>query len=280
MEAIHYYNGQYLKKEEIHISPDDVGFLRGHGVFDFFRVEHGVPVFMEDHLNRLEASAAGMNIQMPMSRNELKEIIHHLIGANKIPLSSIKVFLTGGLTSDGFTPSEPTVLILNQPFKEPDQGVYKSGSSLMLYDYHRDFPTVKSTQYAKALSLQKEWQKDGHIDVLYHDGEFVSEVSRSSVFMFKDGVLKTNKRDVLKGMTQTNVLRAAEGHFEVVIDDIKLKELLAADEMFITSTTKRVLPIVKLGGHVIGNGEIGENTKKLMAVFNTYIEDYINQHQR
>ena len=98
--------------------------------------------------------------------------------------------------------------------------------------------------------------------------------------MFKDGVLKTNKRDVLKGMTQTNVLRAAEGHFEVVIDDIKLKELLASDEMFITSTTKRVLPIVKLGDHVIGNGEIGENTKKLMAVFNTYIEDYINQHQR
>ena len=98
----------------------------------------------------------------------------------------------------------------------------------MLYNYHRDFPTVKSTQYAKALSLQKEWQKEGHIDVLYHNGEWVSEVSRSSIFFFKDGVLRTNKRDVLKGMTQTNVLRAVEGHFEVLIDDIKLDELLGA----------------------------------------------------
>lgn len=280
MEAIHYYNGQYLKKEEIHISPDDVGFLRGHGVFDFFRVEQGVPVFIEDHLDRLQASATGINIQMPMSKDELKGIILHLVDTNNIPISSVKVFLTGGLTSDGFTPSEPTVLILNQPFKEPDKGVYKTGASLMLYDYHRDFPTVKSTQYAKALSLQKEWQKDGHIDVLYHDGEMVSEVSRSSVFLFKDGVLKTNKRDVLKGMTQTNVLRAVEGHFKVVIDDIKLDELLAADEMFITSTTKRVLPIVKLGDHIIGKGEVGENTEKLMKVFNAYIQNYIIQHQR
>lgn len=279
MDAIHYFNGEYLKKEEIRISPDDVGFLRGHSVFDFFRIEQGVPVFMEDHLDRLEASAAGMRIEMPMSRAALKDIIFQLIKTNNLDMASLKVFLTGGLTTDGFTPSEPTVLILNQPFKEPDQGVYETGASLLLHQYHRDFPKVKTTQYAKALSLQKEWQKDGHIDVLYHNGELVSEVSRSSVFIFKKGILKTNKRDVLKGITQTNVLRAIEGHFEVEVGDIKLEELLAADEMFITSTTKRILPIVKVDNKRIGAGVIGENTKKLMELFNAYLADYISQHQ-
>ncbi len=280
MEAIHYYNGEFLKKEEIHISPDDVGFLRGHGCFDFFRVENGVPIFLDDHLERLKASAEGLNIEMPMTLEELKAIIFELIDKNKLPLSSIKVFLTGGLTQDGFTPSTPTVLILNQPFKEPDQGMYETGASLMLYDYHRDFPTVKSTQYAKALALQKDWQKEGHIDVLYHDGEWISEVSRSSVFFFKDGVLRTNKDEVLKGITQTNVLRAAMDQFEIRVDDIKLSELLAADEMFITSTTKRILPIIKVGDQKIGNGLIGGNTRKMEELFSSFVEEYINQHQR
>lgn len=280
MEAIHYYNGDYLKKEEIYISPDDVGFLRGHGCFDFFRVEKGVPIFVDDHLERLKASAEGLNIEMPMSLEEIKTIIFELIDRNKLPLSSIKVFLTGGLTQDGFTPSTPTILILNQPFKEPDQGIYETGASLMLYNYHRDFPAVKSTQYAKALALQKDWQKEGHIDVLYHDGKWVSEVSRSSVFFFKDGVLRTNKNDVLKGITQTNVHRAAASYFEIRVADITVDEVLEADEMFITSTTKRILPIVMVGDHKIREGQIGSRTIRLNEIFSDYLQAYINQYAR
>jgi branched-chain amino acid aminotransferase len=279
MEALHYYNGQYLKKHEIHISPDDVGFLRGHGVFDFFRVEQGVPIFIEDHLDRLEASAKGFNIPMPMSRNALKEIIAHLIEANDYTLSSIKVILTGGLSVDGFSPSNPTILVLHQPFEGPDPKIYEIGASLMLYQYHRDFPTVKSTQYAKALALQVDWKTAGHIDVLYHDNELISEVSRSSVFLFKNGVLKTNRQNVLKGITQTNVIRAVEGHYPIDITDIKLEEVWAADELFITSTTKKVLPIVKVGEDLIAGGEVGEQTKHVKDIFNNYLADYITQHQ-
>lgn len=279
MEAIHYYNGQYLKKDEINISPDDVGFLRGYGVFDFFRVEQGVPVFVEDHLNRLFASAEGFNIQMPLTKDEIKEIMAHLIETNKIPQSSLKIFTTGGITSDGFSPSQPTVLILHQSFTAPDELVYRKGASLMLHNYHRDSPGVKSLQYAQALALQKTWLNEGHIDVLYHDGDLISEVSRSSVFLFKDGVLRTNQKDVLKGITQTNVLRAAEGFFPIEIGDIKLHELLDADEVFISSTTKRILPIVKVGESLIGDGQVGKLSNKLMEIFATYIKAYIIRHQ-
>jgi len=280
MEAIHYYNGQYLKKNEISISPDDVGFLRGYGVFDFFRVEEGIPIFLDDHLDRLVASAQGIGIEMTLTRKELEVIIYDLIKKNGLPVSSIKIFLTGGLTIDGFTPSEPTILILNQPFSEPQEGIYKTGASLMLYNYQRDFPTVKSTQYVKALELQKAWQKDGHIDVLYHNGEYISEVSRSSVFIFKNGVLKTNKKEVLKGITQTNVLRALKKKFPIEVGDIKLNEVLNADEMFITSTTKRILPIIKVGEQLIGKGKIGELTNEAIQEFSVYVKDYINQHRQ
>jgi len=280
MEALHYYNGQYLKKHEIHISPDDVGFLRGHGVFDFFRVEHGIPLFVEDHLDRLEASAEGFNIPMPMSREGLVEIIHHLIATNAYDSSSIKVIFTGGLSTDGFSPSKPTVLVLHQPFEGPDPKLYETGASLMLHHYHRDLPKIKSTQYAKALALQADWKSQGHIDVLYHEDHLISEVSRSSVFLFKDGILRTNEKNVLKGITQTNVIRAIEGHYPVEISDIKLEEVLTADELFITSTTKRVLPIVKVGENLVAGGKVGEHTKHVIDIFDNYITSYITQHQR
>ena len=91
MEPIHYYNGEYLKKkEDIHISPDDVDFLRGHRSFDFFRLR--MILFFGRPFESFRGFCVDLNIEMPMSKEEIKLIIHQLIERNDLPLSSIKIF--------------------------------------------------------------------------------------------------------------------------------------------------------------------------------------------
>ena len=276
MEALHYYNEKYLKKNEISISPDDVGFTRAHAVFEYFRVENAQPIFMQDHLDRLWRSASGLNINIPKSREELIEIINELVASNGLESSAIKIMVTGGVSTNGFSPGEPTLLVMNLPFQSIDQKLYENGASVMVYEYQRDLPSLKSVEYAQALALEAQWKSEGHIDVLYHQGGIVSEVSRSSVFIVKDGAIKTNKVGVLAGVTQKNVIRAIGHQFPVEIGEITLNELIGADEFFITSTSKRVLPIVKVENELIGDGKPGKVSRKIKIQFEDYIKGLLN----
>lgn len=275
MNPVHYFKGEFVEKEHIHISVDNVGFLRGYGVFEFFKANGEQPLFMEDHLDRLFRSAKGMNMAVPLSKQEIAGLVNELLRRNGFAYSSVKILLTGGDSVDGFTPGEPEIIILNNPFVDGSDKLYEDGASLMLYKYQRDFPAIKSLYYATTVALQSEWKTRGHIDVLYHNGEEISEVSRSNVFVFKNGVLKTNEDGVLGGITRMHALRAARSNFEVEIGAISLSELLEADEVFITSTTKKVLPIVKLDEQLIGDGKPGVQTKKMIEIFDQYIKDYL-----
>ncbi|KYG78393.1 hypothetical protein AWW68_06400 [Roseivirga spongicola] len=275
MNPVHYFKGEFVEKERIHISVDNVGFLRGYGVFEFFKAHGKQSLFMEDHLDRLFRSARGMNMTVPLSKQEIAGLVNELLRRNGFAYSSVKILLTGGDSVDGFTPGEPEIIILNNTFTDASDNLYQDGASLMLYKYQRDFPAIKSLYYATTVALQSEWKSKGHIDVLYHNGEEISEVSRSNVFVFKNGVLKTNEDGVLGGITRMHALRAARSNFEVEIGAVSLSELLEADEVFITSTTKKVLPIIRLDEQLIGDGKPGVQTKKMIEIFDQYIEDYL-----
>lgn len=278
-ETVHYFNGKFVYKHQIQFSIDDVSILRGYAVFDFFKAKGAIPIFLEDHLDRLEHSSAKLNLELPFTREEIKSVINELVAKNQFSYSSFKIIVTGGESPDGFSPGKPQVVILHTAFQDLSADLYENGVSLMLHKYHRDFPEVKSTYYAQALSLQKLWMSDGHTDVLYHDGTYISEASRSNVFYFDGDILKTNQEGVLSGVTRKNVLKSAADFFEVVIGPIRLDELLKAKEVFITSSTKRVMPIVKLGDQLIGDGKVGEKTKKMMQVFDQYIAKYVSERE-
>lgn len=276
--AIHFFNGDFIPKEAIKFSINDVGILRGYGLFDFFRVLDGVPVFMDDHLDRFERSAKLMGMELPYSRQKIEEAIRELIKVNGLPLGSIKLVLTGGESPDGFASGKPNLVILNEALRLLPEHKYTEGVSLMTLDYTRDFPLAKSTNYAVAVGLQREWLQKGHEDVLYHAGGKVWEVSRSNVFFFKEGKLITNEDGVLLGITRKHVLKIAEGMFEVEIRDFTLDELLASEEMFITGSNRQLLPVVKLDDKVIANGKVGERTGKLVEELGAYVSKYVRAH--
>jgi len=278
-ELKHYHNGEILLESEIAYSVNDVGLLRGYGVFDFFRVEGKTPVFIEEHLDRFEHSAKGLDIAIPISRDAIKKVVSELIGINKLPSGTIKIVLTGGDSIDGFTPGKPNMTILNKPITYPSELAYSEGAGLMLHEFQREFPDVKSTNYLTALKLHKTWAAEGFIDVLYHSKDRVWEVSRSSIYFFDGNKLVTNKEGVLKGITSTKVLEACKGLFDIEVRPMSLEELMNAEEVFITSSTKLVMPIVRLGDKVIGTGKPGIKTEQVKEAYNNLVETYIIDHE-
>lgn len=274
--AIQFFNGEFLPQEAIKFSINDVGILRGYGIFDYFRAINQVPVFMEDNLERFERSARIMGIDLPYTREKLESVIQELATINGFEEGYIKMVMTGGESPDGFSPGKPNLAILNHPLVRLAAHKFTEGVSVMTYDYTRDFPEAKSTHYAMAVRLQKYWAPAGHEDVLYHAGGQVSEVSRSNVFFFKGNELITNEEGVLMGITRKKALMLAEADHEIVIRDFTLDELLAADEVFMTGTNKEVMPIVKLDDKTIANGKPGPKTIALLAKYRGYVNDYVN----
>lgn len=268
-------NGSPTPAAEAKLHVSDLGLQRGYAVFDFFRVVGGVPLFIDDYLARFERSVARLHLALPFSLVALKRQVHDLIKLNEATDAGFKFLLTGGYTPDGYTPAEPNLLMMMYPYRKPDERLYSKGATLITHEYVRAIPEVKTTNYAVAISLLPQQREAGAVDILYHQGGLVSETARSSIFAVKDGVVRTPGDRILKGVTRKQVLALAKNHFDVLEAGLTLDDLKKADEVFITSSIKGVMPIVALGGVTIGAGQPGEVVNHLMKLFEEHVEAYV-----
>ena len=277
---IKYYNinGEIVPIEKAVINVKDLGFLRGYSVFDFFRIYKGQPVFIEDHLDRLEYSSEKLGLLLPYSRAEIVEMIIALAQANQLAYGGIKIILTGGYSLDGFLPTTPNFVMIVSKLATYPESYYTKGIKLMAYQYTRETPYTKTTNYLKPISLQKEIEEAEAFDVLYHDGEFISESARSNFFIVnEEGTIITPDRDALRGITRKHVLKIAQEHFNVEIRPVSLQEARLAKEAFMTSSTKAIMPIRQVDFWRINKGIIGDTTKQMMALFKQYVEDHVGE---
>ncbi|MEM1124870.1 MAG: aminotransferase class IV, partial [Bacteroidota bacterium] len=275
---IKYYNvnGVIVPIEEAVINVKDLGFLRGYSVFDFFRIYKRQRVFIEDHLARLEKSAGILGLAIPYTKEELVTKIVELAEANKMETGGIKIVLTGGYSSNGWLPSAPNFVMIASEIPVYPESMYAKGVKLMTYQYTRETPYTKTTNYLVPITIQKEIEAAEAFDVLYHDGEFISESARSNFFIVNhNGTIITPDKDALQGITRKHVLEVARQHFEVEIRPVTLKEAREAREAFMTSSTKGVLPVRQVDFWRINEGVIGATTKKLRILFQQHIEDYL-----
>ena len=245
MTEFAYVNGDILPIEKAQIGINDLGLLRGYGVFDFFRAIDGQPVFMEKHLDRFENSMRLLNLNLPVSREHLRENIREIVRLNVHPLLGIRLVGTGGYSLDGYTPAEkPNLLMIAKPFAFAP---FDKTMRLMLVEHERDLPEIKMLNYSLPISLLLKMKAENADDVLYHLNGFVSESSRSNFFMVKNGVLITPKSGVLRGITRRILMDLAAAEMPVEERDVTLAEVLAADEVFLSGSTKRVAPVVGIG---------------------------------
>ncbi len=250
-------------KATLHIS--DLAIQRGYGVFDFFKVEGNEPLFLEDYLERFYNSASMMYLRVPYSKDELREILQKLTSSNNLKVSGIKMILTGGYSENGFEPGKPNLIIQQQPLVLPTQVQIDNGISIITHEYLRDIPLAKTINYTTGIRLLHHMREQNADDVLYSVGGVVTEFPRCNFFIVtQEGNIITPANNILKGITRKNVLKLAIKKYKVEERDITIEEIFKAKEAFLTSTTKRVLPIVRIDQQQIGRGVPGTVTLELL----------------
>jgi D-alanine transaminase/branched-chain amino acid aminotransferase len=173
--------------------------------------------------------------------------------------------LTGGYSHDGFTMASPNLLITQQAFKANTE-IASTGIRLVSYSHQRQFPHVKTIDYLMAIWLQNYIAENKADDVLYQQNGIIAECPRANIFIVSaDGILLTPTNNILKGVIRKQVLSLAKARYKVEERDITLEELYSAKEVFITSSTKNILPVVQVDGHRIGDGKPGQMTISLLA---------------
>lgn len=261
-------NNEFIEEEKASLGVTDLSIQRGYGVFDFFRTVNYVPLFLDDYLDRFFNSAKILRLQIPQSRENIKQIITAMIRMNKTADSSFRLVLTGGYSPDYYEVLSPNFLILQQPVHLADKQTFDKGIKIILYEYMRDFPTVKSINYLVGVFLQHEIKNRNADDVLYYKDNKILEFPRSNVFaVTKEGTVVTPAENVLKGITRMKVLELARDKYAVEERAITVDEIKNAAEVFLTSTTKRIIPIIEIDGKKINNSKPGEVTTCLYNSF-------------
>lgn len=254
-------NGVFFEKNDAKISISDLSIQRGYGVFDFFRTVQNQPIFLEDHLGRFFYSASEMKLEPPFNRIQINELIYELIAKNNIPDSGIKIILTGGYSEDGFRLALPNLIITQAAFTFNNE-LFDNGMSLISYEHQRQLPHVKTIDYLQAILLQSYISENHADDVLYHNQTEIGECPRSNFFLVtSDNRVVTPLKNILKGVTRKRILELAGFNIEESV--LTLDDLKDAQEAFITSTTKNIVPVLKIDGKAIGNGRPGKITTEI-----------------
>jgi len=264
MKPFCFADGEIIESKSAIIHPMDLGLIRGYGIFDFFRSVNYKPLFLDHYLDRFIASADKTFLPLPYSRAELKQIIQELTEKNDMEQGGFRMILSGGLSENHFSPAEGKFFIFPESLLFPSDEKYNRGIKLLSLEYVRPIAEIKTTNYALSVWDSIRWKKEGAEDVLYHRDGLVSESSRSNFFIVKNGTVITPDKDILLGITRKHILQLVD---KVEIRPVTLTETLEADEAFISSTTKILLPVTQIDNHRIGYGKPGPVSMDILKKF-------------
>jgi len=273
----YYIDGQFVADEKAFISVNDIAVLRGFGVFDFLVTYNRRPFFLKEHVQRFENSARYIGLELKHTNPEICGIVEDTVKKNPHHTeSAIRIVYTGGISSDGVMPEGKGILmVMVTPRHELPKSWYTEGTKIITVDIERFIPASKSTCYLSAVVAQQQARKQGAAEAVYVDRHNrLLEGTTTNFLCFKNHRLITPDRDILPGITRSVILDLAKSFCEVEIRDIDRAELPEMEEVFITASNKEVVPIVQVNDLRIGNGRIGEQTRKIMRLFRDYTDAY------
>lgn len=268
MHGTAFFNDSLVEYKDLSLHISDIGIQRGYAIFDYFKVKDGKIRFGEDYFDRFYNSAELADLDVPLNREELASTINEIIEKNSSPTSYIKLLLTGGYSDNGFDYEKSNFVILNFEFAPQDPGLYENGINLISTFYQRSSPEIKTTNYFMSAALHKKRKQYEAMDVLYHLDGIVTETSRANFFIVRDDEIFTTEDDILHGVTRKNFIEKVDKHYMVNRQNVWLEDIWDADAAFITSTTKGVMPVVRIDDSIIGNGKVSDQMKDIMDIFN------------
>jgi len=269
-----YLNGQFLPLEEAKISVLDRGFIYGDGVYELVPVYGRRPYRLRQHLARLQRSLDGIRLANPHTDDEWEAIIAGLIGRMAFADQGVYLQVTRGAAKrDHAFPAgvAPTVFMMSNPLALPSREQIERGVAVVTAAderwLHCDLKTI--SLLGNVLARQLAVDAGATETVLFRNG-YLTEASASNVLLVRDGVIVAPPKDnqILPGITYDVAFELArEGGLPIQVRPVPKEEALAADEMWLSSSTKEVLAVTSLDGRPFGGGKPGSVFRKVHALF-------------
>lgn len=271
---IGFFNGKYSDINQLTLPITATTINRGYAAFEFFTMVNHKAFYLDRHLNRLFQTLKILRIQLDYDEIELTTIIQQLLHKNPTENISYKIFVIPEPDAAyDFFKGDLFIFPIINPIKETITA--KTGAKLLLKAYSRFLPEAKTTNYTAFIYWENEVLKQQAIDVLYFDSDYIRETSRSNIFIVKNNIIYTPKTAVLKGITRSIVIDLIQqNNFNFEEKEISLAELLLADEVFVSSTTREIMPITYIDAILINQGKIGNITRQLMSDFSILKNNY------
>jgi D-alanine transaminase len=282
-----FLNGKLLPSEQASVSVLDRGFIFGDGVYELVPVYSRVPFRLEEHLARLERSLGEVKIRNPYSRSQWRAHIYGLIDAQAADDQSVYFQVTRGVAKrDHAFPkgTEPTVFMMSNPLVNPLPALVEKGAAALTAVDNRWLRCdIKSISLVGNVLLRQLSAEAGAVEtILFRDGS-LTEASASNVFIVKRGVIHSPPKSnlILPGITYDVVVELARANgLPLELRDIPQAEVRAADEVWVTSSSKEVLAIVELDGRPVGDGRPGPVFRRMFQLYQEFKQKVMRAGKR
>jgi len=276
VESLCYLNGEFMPLADARIPVLDRGFIFGDGVYEVIPVYGRMLFRLEEHLARLAYSLRSIRLANPHDARTWATLLGTVVDRNPWDDQSVYLQVTRGVAprSHEFPQTPPTVFIMANPLKTPPPESRERGVAVVTReDYRWRRCDIKSVSLLANVLLRQEAEDAGAAEtVLLRDGN-VTEASASNVYVVKNGVIASPPKDnlILPGITYDLVLELARGAgLPVEVRPVAAAELLAADEVWLSSSTREVQPVTRVDGKLVGTGRPGPGFARMYQLFQDY----------
>lgn len=272
-----YLNGRLVAAEQATVSVFDSGFLHGGTAFTTMLARNGVVFRLGRHIERLMGTVELLGFRCDATAEELTGATYDVLKANELRDARMRITLSPGSTKGG----EPTTVVTAEPLPEYPAEWYTKGISVVVTSYKQavgdpTFGAKTGCYFPRVLARQEAASKGAEEALWFTPDNRLAEACFCNVFIVLEGVVRTPPRDtpVLPGIVREAVLELCrrDGIEAAAEGPLTVKEMLAAEEMFLTSSTMGIRPVVLIERHTVGEGRCGELTKKLMDAYRGLVE--------
>lgn len=283
MTAMVNVNGKITDQANAVVSVFDHGFLYGEGVYETLRTYSGQPFLFDRHMRRLRKSASMLSLSVPAANEDIDDRFRETMKAAGLGTQGREAYLRilvtrgiGELTYDPAACGDPTIVIIAKPHVDPPVEAFERGVTVALVDIVRNHPgsvnpLIKSNNLLNnALAMQEAFRRGAFEGVMRNYRGELAECTTANLFVVKDGEALTPPLDagLLAGITREYLFEVGRDTGIAVREQtLRDADLLGADEAFLTSTTRELVPIVRVDSHTIGGGVPGAVTKRLLQAF-------------
>ena len=266
-----YLNGEFLPLEEARISVLDRGFTFGDGVYEVFLVYRRKIFRFSEHLQRLNNSLAAIHMENPLSSDEWEKILSTLVENNPAENQSLYLQVTRGVSERDHSinlPKMPTVFAMSKAL--PERHLSEGIKAITCEDIRWKLCYIKAITLLPSILLRNQALEAGATEAILLRDNFVTEGAASNVFIVKEGLVKTPPKDgsLLPGITRDLIVELMNREGIVCKEEkVTRDELLNADEIWITSSTWEIVPVIQLDNHSVGSGKPGKMWQKVNNIY-------------